>query len=580
MAAVVSLEELSSIIRQGASEWNAWRSNHSGDLPKLDGIELEGLDLAGANFSGLSMRNSRIENCKFLGAQFLSTDLRGASLKGSYFERSRLIATKLENADLSGANLQYANILSVSTRGANLSSIDFSGHDLGAFDLREVQLRGALLRGQNLSGLDFSGIDLSDADLRETNLSACSFNESMLTGANLEGAKLNATLFRKADLARAQLRGLDASGIDFSGASLRDADLREARLVGAHLCGACLTGAKLWKVESTGWDISGVECEYAFWSKLEAEKSRYQKREFERLFTQAATIDLKYPRRLSAAEMTTLPILLEHLQALHWGVILRLKSITDVSGGSLVSLVMEECGGLNPSDVREDLAREAQRIQAAQLVMRDDVKIQYQMKEELAHIKEKFWPRLLELAAEHESEQSRQLTVVLMDIKDFSSWEQDELSERLALFRGLLKPILNKWQASYPNMEGDSLRVTFRNASAALACACMMEGVLDAAGFEVRIGVELGEVSVIMNEVTEVSDLEGTAVSMAARLEAAAQPGEVLVTERVRYYTEHKGMFHFEPVKVKLTKKVGTLKRGEELDCYRVNLVGSILQLT
>jgi uncharacterized protein YjbI with pentapeptide repeats/class 3 adenylate cyclase len=513
------------------------------------------------------------------GAQFLSTDLRGASLKGCNFERARLIATKLERSDLSGAHLQSANILSVSTRGANLSGIDFTGHDLGAFDLRGVKLCSALLRGQDLSGIDFSGLDLSESDLRETNLRASTFNECQLAGVNFEGASLLGAQFRKANLSRAQLRGLDASSIDFSDANLTDADLREARLLGAQLRGACLTGAKLWKVESAGWDISGVECEYAFWSKLEAEKSRYQKREFERLFTQATTIDLKYPRRLSTAEMTTLPILLEHLQALHWGVILRLKSITDVAGGSLVSLVMEECGGLNPSDVRDDLAREAQRIQAAQLAMRDDVKMQYQMKEELAHIKEKFWPRLLELAAEHESEQSRQLTVVLMDIKDFSSWEQDELSERLALFRGLLKPILNKWQASYPNMEGDSLRVTFRNASAALACACMMEGVLDAAGFEVRIGVELGEVSVIMNEVTEVSDLEGTAVNMAARLEAAAQPGEVLVTERVRYYTEHKGMFNFEPAKVKLTKNVGTLKRGEELDCYRVTLAGPILQL-
>jgi class 3 adenylate cyclase len=54
----------------------------------------------------------------------------------------------------------------------------------------------------------------------------------------------------------------------------------------------------------------------------------------------------------------------------------------------------------------------------------------------------------------------------------------------------------------------------------------MLRNVRVAAGFELRIGLELGEVSVIHNAVTNQPDLEGTAVSMAARIEASAKPGE------------------------------------------------------
>jgi class 3 adenylate cyclase len=87
-------------------------------------------------------------------------------------------------------------------------------------------------------------------------------------------------------------------------------------------------------------------------------------------------------------------------------------------------------------------------------------------------------------------------------------------------------PVLQRWNAGHPNMEGDSLRVTFKNATIACACAYMLRNVRVAAGFELRISLELGEVSVIHNAVTNQPDIEGTAVSMAASIEASAKPGE------------------------------------------------------
>jgi len=163
-----------------------------------------------------------------------------------------------------------------------------------------------------------------------------------------------------------------------------------------------------------------------------------------------------------------------------------------------------------------------------------------------------------------------------MDLKGFSKWRDDELSEKLSLFRGLVKPILNKWSGNHPNMEGDSLRVTFTNATAGLSCACMMRNVLTAAGYELRVGVELGEVSVIRNEVTEILDLEGVAVSMAARLEAAAEAGEVLVSHRVRHYAERSDLFTFIPKRVALKKSIGSFAQGEHIDCFAVEPIKNL----
>ncbi len=255
---------------------------------------------------------------------------------------------------------------------------------------------------------------------------------------------------------------------------------------------------------------------------------------------------------------------------------MRLKSISDVAGGALVKFVVEEVGSHNPTELKNQLQAEAERIQLAQLMLRNNTQLHFQLKEKVAAIREEFWPRLLELAVDHEHEQVRNLTILFMDLKGFSKWSDGELSEKLSLFRGLVKPILKKFAAGHPNMEGDSLRVTFKNATAGLSCACMIRNVLRAAGFELRIGVELGEVLVVHNEVTDIPDLEGVAVSMAARMEAAAEPGEVLVSQRVRHYAERSELFEFTPRRVPLKKSIGAIAQGEYIECFAVEAIKNL----
>lgn len=557
-------------LKKGALSWNNWRKRHAIGEINLDGIELDGVNFDEYDLSKVSLRNARVTHCSFKYADLILANLQYSELQNNDFSNAKLIAANLGNCDLSGSVLFLANMLTANTRNSRLENIDFRGHDISGLMLRDVSLAGSNLEGQQLSRVDLSNSNLSGVNLQGADLANTLFTGANLTNADLRGATLSGAIFKSANLSGVDLNGMDLHKADFTAANLSHCDLRNANLTKTKLAGAKITGAKLWKITTVGWAIANIECTYAYWDKSGKEKTIYRNHEFERIFAEAITIELRYPYRLADHELATLPIFIEHLAAVHWGTILRLKSISDVAGGALVKFVVEEVGSHNPTELKTQLQAEAERIQLAQLMLRTNTQLHLQLKEKVGAIREEFWPRLLELAADHEKDQVRNLTILFMDLKGFSKWRDDELSEKLSLFRGLVKPILKKWAAGHPNMEGDSLRVTFTNATAGLSCACMMRNVLRAAGFELRIGVELGEVAVIHNEVTDIADLEGVAVSMAARMEAAAEPGEVLVSHKVRHYAERSDLFKFTPRRVPLKKSIGAIEQGEHIECFAV----------
>ncbi|MFC3116569.1 pentapeptide repeat-containing protein [Cellvibrio fontiphilus] len=563
------LEEL----KKGATSWNYWRKHYAPGEINLDGVELQGLNLSECDLSKVSLRSARINHCNFKHADLILANLQFSDLQNNDFSNAKLIATNFAHCDLSGSLLYQANLLTANTREARLENIDFRGHDISGLILRDVSLAGSNLEDQKLARVDLTNANLSGANLRGADLSNAQLSGACFSNANLENTSLTGAQLKSAMLAGVNLRRMDLSKVDFTSADLSECDLREANLSKSKLANAYLNGAKLWNANTANWVINNIHCTHCFWDKEGKQKTSYRAHEFERIFAEAITIELRYPYRLADHELATLPIFIEHLTAVHWGTILRLKSISDVAGGALVKFVVEEAGTHNPTELKQQLQAEAERIQLAQLMLRNNTQLHFQLKEKVAAIREEFWPRLLELAVDHERDQVRNLTILFMDLKGFSRWSEGELSEKLSLFRGLVKPILKKFSAGHPNMEGDSLRVTFKNATAGLSCACMIRDVLNAAGFELRIGVELGEVLVVHNEVTEVPDLEGMAVSMAARMEAAAEPGEVLVSQRVKHYAERSELFEFSPRHVPLKKPIGNFAQGENIECFAVQLL-------
>jgi len=554
--------------------WPQWKESHKHNEISFEDEEFLDLDLSGLDFSNVKFINCHFHHCQFDATNFISADLSGTEFIHCDFSRAILIAAILENTAFRKCQLLDVNFLTAQFKKTTIVNTDLSHIDLQTIDLKGIILDGCDLRKQNLAGKDLSHASLKRVDLRGATLSNAIFNHANLSSALMAATYVDKCQFKHADLTGTNLSALDLSGANLYAANLRGCNLSGANLSDANLSKANITDTILFNVNTIGWDISGVFCEYAYWDQEATNKTAYADNEFERMYAESLTIELKYDFRLTANEIATLPILIEHLQACHWGVSLRLKSVKDVAGGAMVKLVVDEVGHYSVKELEDSLKEEASRIQNAQLALRADKSMQKELREAVAGIKDKFWPRLLELAAEYEIDQVRNFCVLFIDLKGFTQWSDVKISERLSLFRGLLKPILGRWNASYPNMEGDSLRATFKTPRAAVECAWMIRHVLMAAEFELRIGIDMGEVTIVHNEVTERSDLEGTAVSMASRLESMADSGHIYVSEKVKHYAEQQtSHFKFKPIKSQLTKSIGAKEAGDWMEVYDLEKV-------
>ncbi|MDB5430318.1 MAG: hypothetical protein JWP35_1434 [Caulobacter sp.] len=134
---------------------------------------------------------------------------------------------------------------------------------------------------------------------------------------------------------------------------------------------------------------------------------------------------------------------------------------------------------------------------------------------------------------EHDSAGHRLSAIVAIDLAGYSAHtETDEAAAVRAV--GVLREQVERQAKAHGgrlfNSAGDGFMLEFPTASGALAAA---ETIARDAAPAVRVGVHLGEVSV-----TPHGDLLGHGVNVAARLQALARPGAVLVSDSVRRATQ------------------------------------------
>jgi uncharacterized protein YjbI with pentapeptide repeats/class 3 adenylate cyclase len=549
--------------------WQQWREEYNQPIIMINNLIFDEINFSNFDFSSVHFIDCQFERCIFQSTNLISTNLARSKFIKCDFSNAKLIASELHKTNFEKCIFNKTNFLTAVFDTTSISDSDLTDVDLQSFNLVGVSFNNCDLSGQDLSGKDFSKSSLVGSNLTNTNLTNTIFNSALLDNCLLKHSIIKNTQFKHTSLKFVDFSAMNLNGINFDSADLTESNLSFCDLRTACLEKSTISRAHLHKAQYSGWNIKDIKCTFAYWDKDNLVKTEYKPFEFERLYAEPLVIELKYDIGLTSSEIVTLPILIQHLQACHWGIKLRLKSVNDVAGGSLIKIVVDKAGSYPLSELKLSISQEAERIQKAQIAIRSDHKVQKQFKEAVADIKEQFWPRLLEIAAEYEMEKAKDHCVLFIDLKDFSQWNKGDISEKLSLFRGLLKPILEKWKSRYPNMEGDSLRASFNSVEAAIQCALMIRKVLMAAQFQLRIGIDVGEVTVVHNEITEQSDLEGVAVSMAARLEAMANTGEILVSQDVKYYADKSGLqFKLTPEKRQLTKAIGNRLAGEWINIY------------
>jgi TolB-like protein/class 3 adenylate cyclase/Tfp pilus assembly protein PilF len=129
----------------------------------------------------------------------------------------------------------------------------------------------------------------------------------------------------------------------------------------------------------------------------------------------------------------------------------------------------------------------------------------------------------------------RLAAIVATDVVGYSKLMQSDEAGALASLAAIRETTQNQikqHRGRIANTAGDSVLAEFGSAVEAVSCAVALQQELSARsqseGLQVRIGIHLGDV------VDKGGDVFGTAVNVAARLEAIAQPGGIVVSGAVR----------------------------------------------
>ena len=174
-----------------------------------------------------------------------------------------------------------------------------------------------------------------------------------------------------------------------------------------------------------------------------------------------------------------------------------------------------------------------------------------------------------------EPAQRRLAAILAADVVGYSRlMEQNEAEtfERLRAHRKeLFEPEIDKHQGRIFKLVGDGLMAEFASVVNAVECALTLQrgmaernvGLSDSRRIDVRIGINLGDVMV------EGSDLYGDGVNVAARLEALADPGSVVISGTVFNHVRGKVKFGFEDLGERQLKNI-----AEPVHVYRLRSGG------
>src|SRR5205814_8029809 len=145
--------------------------------------------------------------------------------------------------------------------------------------------------------------------------------------------------------------------------------------------------------------------------------------------------------------------------------------------------------------------------------------------------------------------------------------EEGTLERLKALRRELLDPQIAEHKGRIVKTTGDGLLVEFASVVDAVRCAVAVQQAMPERNtsvgadnrIELRIGINLGDV------IVEGADLYGDGVNIAARIEALADTGGVLVSNTVHDHVPDRLPFGFEVLGDKHVKNIARTVRG-----YRV----------
>ncbi len=146
--------------------------------------------------------------------------------------------------------------------------------------------------------------------------------------------------------------------------------------------------------------------------------------------------------------------------------------------------------------------------------------------------------------------------------------DEQRAFELLEKNRQIHKPVIEEFNGRWIKELGDGVLVSFNTVSDAVLAAIKIQKICNQIKeFQLRIGIHQGEV------VFEDDDVFGDAVNIAARIQAAADPGSIYISETIHHNIYNKKGLETEFIKVEHLKNV-----KEPVRIYRVKMEGEPAQ--
>ncbi len=151
--------------------------------------------------------------------------------------------------------------------------------------------------------------------------------------------------------------------------------------------------------------------------------------------------------------------------------------------------------------------------------------------------------------------QSRQLAAIMFtDIVGYTALmgnDEQKAFELIKTNRDIQKPIIEAFNGQWIKELGDGVLASFNTVSDAVNAAIKIQKSCNAAGkYLLRIGIHQGEV------VFEAADIFGDAVNIAARIQSAAKPGSIYISESVKQNVSNKSHIQTRFAKEEVLKNV------------------------
>lgn len=168
--------------------------------------------------------------------------------------------------------------------------------------------------------------------------------------------------------------------------------------------------------------------------------------------------------------------------------------------------------------------------------------------------------------------QRRLAAIMFIDLVGYTAIGQRNESLSLALVqqqRGLIRPILEKYDGREVKTMGDAFLVEFQSALGAVGCAYEIQRAARDMNFslpsdqriQLRIGIHIGDV------VESEGDISGDAVNVASRIEPLAEGGGVCLSRQVHDSVENKFDLPMESLGLRQLKNVIT-----PLEVYKIKM--------